>query len=75
MNKPVHISSTMTVGQNLRKQLGLARVRFQPRQRQPNEALPNVINKMSGFYTPPDMTPVRAGASDHLSIKSRGNRT
>lgn len=41
------------------------------RKRDPNEALPDRINRMKGFFKPPVWS-VRPGAADHLQVKSRG---
>jgi len=45
---------------------------FERRERLPNEALPNIINKMAGNYEPSAMKTVRPGADDHKRYKSKG---
>lgn len=48
---------------------------YVPRQRQPNEAAPRVINTFAGGanrYKPEPVQCARPGADQHLSFKSRG---
>lgn len=45
---------------------------WKPREKLPNEALPRAINLFAlPRYVPPKNESVRAGADDHLKIKSR----
>lgn len=46
---------------------------YTPRQRDPNEALPNTISIHAlPVYVPPRNAAVRPGADDHLAVRSRG---
>ena len=67
----VHFKASDKVGAHARKSMGIPK-EFERRERLPNEALPNVINKMAGDYEPQPMEPVRPGANDHRKYKSRG---
>lgn len=54
-----------------RKSIGAGK--YEPRQRHPDEALPNTISiKELPHYVPPKAHLVRPGADDHMNIKSRG---
>lgn len=48
---------------------------FMPRSRLPGEARPASHNIFAGEYKPTPAPPIRAGACDFLSIKSRGTQT
>jgi hypothetical protein len=48
---------------------------FVPRSRLPGEAKPPSHNIFAGQYKPDPAPPIRAGASDFLSVKSHGIQT
>jgi hypothetical protein len=69
--KPVVLSASLTLSNHAKKAMGGG---FEKRERLPNEALPNVINKMDGKYVPTPMGSQRVGANDFKTIASRGDR-
>lgn len=66
-----HALTTGTKDLTDRQRRNLGQAQYYARQRDPNEALPQQVNKMAGTYTPPSW-PTRERSQDHQAIKSRG---
>lgn len=72
-DRPIVLQAEKKPTKHALRMLAVKEYGFQPRVRDPNEALPNQVNKMAGEYKPPNMEPSRSGASQHLTIKSKGH--